>query len=59
MSLDQKREELADNVAKLRDSLKHWQTWEAEYEALKEEVTDLEPSDEASSLVSIYEARVK
>ena len=52
LSADRKRAELAENVTKLRDALKHWQTWEAEYEGLKEELTDLEPTLEASSLVS-------
>ena len=38
--IESQRLELEDNVAKLRKSLQHWQTWDAEYEALKEELED-------------------
>lgn len=30
--------QLEENIKKLRASLQHWQTWEIEYEGLKEEV---------------------
>lgn len=30
--------QLEDNIKKLRASLQHWQTWEIEYESLKEDV---------------------
>ena len=45
---DRLREQLEDSIAKLRDTLKYWQTWEAEYEGFKEELELLkeEPSQE-------------
>lgn len=36
--LEQQRLALEASLEKLRQSLKHWQTWEAEYEGLKEEL---------------------
>ncbi|KAF2482411.1 Prefoldin subunit-domain-containing protein [Neohortaea acidophila] len=38
LRLEQQRQTLEDNLQKLRQSLKHWQIWEAEYEGLKEEI---------------------
>jgi hypothetical protein len=38
VDLEQHRLRLEETVAKLRKSLQHWQTWEFEYEALKEEI---------------------
>ncbi|KAI9831152.1 MAG: hypothetical protein M1819_005240 [Sarea resinae] len=48
LDLERHRLRLEDNVAKLRKSLQHWQTWEAEYEGLKEEIIAFrgEPSSE-------------
>ncbi|KAI5270368.1 hypothetical protein E4T47_06222 [Aureobasidium subglaciale] len=37
--LEIRRLELEANVAKLRKSLQHWRTWDAEYEGLKEELS--------------------
>ena len=40
-ALDQvelQRQQLEENVAKLRKTLQHWRTWDAEYEGLKEEI---------------------
>lgn len=42
LSLEQQRQALELNLEKLRQSLKHWQTWEAEYEGLKEEILGVE-----------------
>lgn len=36
--LERRRADLEQSVAKLRKSLKEWQTWEFEYEMLKEEI---------------------
>lgn len=36
--LERHRLRLEEQVAKLRKSLQHWQTWDAEYEGLKEEI---------------------
>ncbi|KAJ3515334.1 hypothetical protein NM208_g14977 [Fusarium decemcellulare] len=38
LDLERHRSQLEENVAKLQRALQHWQTWDAEYEALKEEV---------------------
>ncbi|KAF4974149.1 hypothetical protein FZEAL_8914 [Fusarium zealandicum] len=36
--LERHRTQLEENVNQLQKALQHWQTWDAEYEALKEEV---------------------
>lgn len=36
--LESQRLQLEESVAKLRKSLQHWRTWDAEYEGLKEEL---------------------
>ncbi|KAL0256712.1 hypothetical protein SLS55_009108 [Diplodia seriata] len=36
--LERHRLRLEEQIAKLRKSLQHWQTWDAEYEGLKEEI---------------------
>ncbi len=41
LDLERHRQLLEENVEKLKNSLQQWQLWEAEYEALKEEVTSL------------------
>ncbi|MCJ1393961.1 hypothetical protein MMC18_006838 [Xylographa bjoerkii] len=41
IDLERRRKQLEDAVAHLRKSLQHWQTWEAEYEGLKEEILGL------------------
>lgn len=42
LNIELQRQSLELNVAKLQQSLKHWQTWEAEYEGLKEEILGVE-----------------
>lgn len=42
---------LEENVSKLRDSLKHWQTWEAEYEGMKEGIESLGDEHTSTELV--------
>lgn len=44
-ALDRQRQALEANLQKLRRSLKHWQTWEAEYEGLKEELLASDSGD--------------
>ena len=41
LDLERRRRQLEQNVAELQASLKHWQTWEAEYEGFKEELQAL------------------
>ncbi|ORY17429.1 Prefoldin subunit-domain-containing protein [Clohesyomyces aquaticus] len=47
-NLERHRLQLEENAAKLRQALKHWRTWELEYEMLKEELQNAKspsPSD--------------
>ena len=44
---------LEDNLAKLTRSLRHWQTWEAEYEGLKEEILALEGEPDSDALLRV------
>ena len=44
--------QLEENVIKLQKSLQTWQTWEAEYEGLKEELGGLENEPTKEELVS-------
>lgn len=55
LDLDRHRAQLDDNIEQLRKALQHWQTWDAEYEALKEEVdaTSASPDSEAHELLRI------
>ena len=41
VDVERYRLQLEENVSKLRKSLHHWQTWEAEYEGLREEIDHL------------------
>ncbi|CAJ0545464.1 Ff.00g089370.m01.CDS01 [Fusarium sp. VM40] len=36
--IEKQQKQLEDDVTKLQNALQHWQTWDAEYEMLKEEV---------------------
>ena len=49
--LERYRLQLEQNVAKLRDSLRYWQTWEIEYEAMKEELLEFGQVHSSSDLV--------
>ncbi|KAL7812963.1 Prefoldin subunit domain-containing protein [Trichoderma aethiopicum] len=44
--LEKHRLRLEETVNSLRKALQHWQTWDAEYEALKEEVEAVSAADE-------------
>lgn len=50
--IERQRRALEENVQKLRQSLKHWQTWEAEYEGLKEELIATGPEELTAEVVS-------
>ncbi|KAJ5895117.1 hypothetical protein N7495_006808 [Penicillium taxi] len=39
--LEERRLELEDNILQLQKSLYYWRTWEAEYDELREEISDL------------------
>ncbi|KAJ6442895.1 udp-galactose transporter like protein [Purpureocillium lavendulum] len=54
--VERTRLQLEATVSQLRKALQHWQTWDAEYEALKEEVEALaEDADEGEALRRIHD----
>lgn len=53
VDLERHRLQLQENISKLQKSLQYWQTWEAEYEGLKEEISD---SRSHEQLVRILES---
>jgi unconventional prefoldin RPB5 interactor 1 len=53
LDLERHRQLLEDNIEKLRKSLRHWQTWEAEYEGLKEEILAARPTPNREELVAL------
>ncbi|KAM0466927.1 hypothetical protein ACHAPV_000437 [Trichoderma viride] len=52
--LEKHRLRLEDNVIQLQKALQHWQTWDAEYEGLKEEVEAVTAVDEAKELQRVH-----
>lgn len=52
IGLERHRLQLEENISKLQKSLQHWQTWEAEYEGLKEEILGLDDGHTFEQLVS-------
>lgn len=55
LDLERHRLQLEEQVQKLQKDLQHWQIWDAEYEALKEEVDDVAEAN-AASLAQIRDA---
>ncbi|KAK5992717.1 hypothetical protein PT974_06132 [Cladobotryum mycophilum] len=57
LDLEKHRLRLEDSISQLQKALQHWQTWDAEYEALKEEVEAVVDSDgdEAEELRRIHD----
>lgn len=59
LHLEQQRLALEENLHKLRQSLKHWQLWEAEYEGLKEEIINVKTENtgpsELDSIAKTYD----
>jgi unconventional prefoldin RPB5 interactor 1 len=53
LDLERHRQLLEDSLEKLRKSLRHWQTWEAEYEGLKEEILASKPTPNPQQLLAI------
>ncbi|EMC99658.1 hypothetical protein BAUCODRAFT_119233 [Baudoinia panamericana UAMH 10762] len=51
--VDQQRQALEENLKKLRQSLTYWQTFEAEYEGLKEELQDALPNVGPDALLDL------
>jgi len=52
LDLEKHRQLLELNIEKLEKSLRHWQTWEAEYEGLKEEILAA-PSPNRTQLIEL------
>jgi unconventional prefoldin RPB5 interactor 1 len=52
LDLERHRQLLEENIEKLRKSLRHWQTWEAEYEGLKEEILAVKPTPNPQQLLA-------
>ncbi|KAI7546464.1 hypothetical protein KC331_g5603 [Hortaea werneckii] len=50
LKIEQQRQALEGNLQQLRQSLKYWQAFEAEYEGLKEEILDAQPNVDAAKL---------
>lgn len=55
IDLERHRVQLEGNISKLQKSLRYWQTWEAEYEGLKEEILGLGDRHTHEQLVSEVE----
>ena len=53
LDLERHRQLLKENISKLRASLRHWQTWEAEYEGLKEEILGSTQTPNREQLVAL------
>ncbi|KAK4539914.1 hypothetical protein LTR36_009956 [Oleoguttula mirabilis] len=56
LRVEQQRQSLEEHIRKLRQSLKYWQTFEAEYEGLKEEIQEAQPVIDAAKLTELSES---
>ncbi|KAH9831908.1 Prefoldin subunit [Teratosphaeria destructans] len=53
VKVEQQRQALEKNLRELRQSLKYWQTFEAEYEGLKEAILEAQPNVDSAKLTEI------
>lgn len=51
--VERQRTELEENIRKLRKSLQHWQSWEIEYEGLREEIASLPNGSSTNDVLAI------
>ncbi|KAL4973969.1 Prefoldin subunit-domain-containing protein [Aspergillus desertorum] len=51
--LERQRRELESNILQLQQSLYHWRTWEAEYEGLREGISDLDNDATANDFLRV------
>ncbi|KFA65745.1 hypothetical protein S40285_04885 [Stachybotrys chlorohalonatus IBT 40285] len=61
LDLERHRVQLEDTIKSLRKALQHWQTWDFEYEALKEEldaVPETNPSEELQRIRDGFEGEL-
>lgn len=56
LDLENHRQLLEANIEKLKQSLRHWQIWEAEYEGLKEEILAAEIPPNRTQLVALAQS---
>lgn len=56
VELEKQRQDLEMSLQKLREGLRHWQMWEAEYEGLKEEIQRSKADPSAEELNNIAES---
>ena len=54
LDLEKNRVVLEESIAKLEKAIQHWKTWDAEYEALKEEVDAVAESSQVNELHRIH-----
>lgn len=57
--LESRRLQLEENIAKLRRSLQHWRTWDAEYEGLKEEIAITVNVRTVADCVSLFNTQTR
>ncbi|KFG78432.1 hypothetical protein MANI_012142 [Metarhizium anisopliae] len=55
ISVEKRRLQLEENIGQLKKTLQYWQTWDAEYEALKEEVEAVEEPYTSDDLRHIHD----
>jgi unconventional prefoldin RPB5 interactor 1 len=53
LQVERQRSELEASISKLRTSLQHWQTWEIEYEGLREEIASLPDGSNTTDVLAI------
>lgn len=53
LQVERQRSELEASISKLRTSLQHWQTWEIEYEGLREEIASLPDGSNKTDVLAI------
>lgn len=58
IDLERHKRALEDNIAKLHQALRHWQTWDVEYEALKEEVDAASTPSELQRIQADFEGEL-
>ena len=56
IEVEKQRAHLEENISQLRASLQHWRTWDAEYEAIKEEVGTVPEDASMAGLESVRDA---
>jgi unconventional prefoldin RPB5 interactor 1 len=53
LQVEAQRRELEENIGKLRKSLQHWQSWEIEYEGLREEIASLPDGSNTDAVFAV------